>query len=163
MVKYLSFHPNRFILCFKGDKIIDPDFGIASENYKNGNKLANYISDFLDKKLSYQEFYDLVKKNKGIWIGQDAEKYIIMTDIYGTVPAYLYQSNGIGAVFTHFQDVYENINDIKLTPDPVGITEELLFDNSLNQSTNFKEIRFLPPASIIFIDFKNEKNRFYWS
>lgn len=164
MVRYLSYHQNRFIVRFKGDKIIEPNFSIDSEDYENSDILFNYLNDFLNKKLSCREFYDLVRKNRGVWIGQEAKKYLIMTDIYGTVPAYLYQSNEIGAVFTHFQDLYENINDIKLTPDPVGITEALLFDNSINQSTNFKEINFLPPASIIIIDFKNgEKNTYSYS
>ena len=157
MIKFLSSHEAKFILCFKEGKIIIPTYCKDSKDIENCNQISIHVNNLLNEQMSCQEFYNHTKYNRGVWIGRNTENLIIYTDIYGTLPSYLYKSEELVAVFTHFQDLFENFNDIKLTPDPVGITEALFFDNSINLSTNFKEIQFLPPASIISIGLCNNE------
>lgn len=96
---------------------------------------------------------DLAMRNvQGIVFGEEKpNQFTIITDRFGTLPVYLYQTVDTIAIFLHYDAFFENVHP-RLTLDLAGFWELLLLDGALAGRTLFSEVRQLPPASIIRVN-----------
>ena len=106
----------------------------------------------LDDKQSCTRLKALMRGVPGVWVGQEGDRLVLVTDAYGMLPVFSYRAGDTYYFFTHFPDLVAAVPSLSLTPDPAGIWEAMTFDLILGRRTVFQEICMFPPSSVIVID-----------
>lgn len=134
-----------------------------SENKELSNTIRDAVQRFLKEGSAGLLLKTEISKIDGVWIGDDENNYMIVTDIYGKLPIYVYEHNNAVVLFSHFDELLDEVPGILLTLDIVGIWESMIYGMAIDKRTIFNEIKLLGPASVLLIN-KNSgrmSNRYY--
>lgn len=97
------------------------------------------------------------KGSPAIFVVNRQDKYIeIINDRYGSVPIFVYSSGDTTMVFTHFTDLFEQLEP-QLTIDNIGFWESVVFDMTIGVRTLFSEIQQIPPGTKLRIGASGSK------
>ncbi|MBS4033795.1 MAG: hypothetical protein KGZ85_04970 [Ignavibacterium sp.] len=83
------------------------------------------------------------------------KKYFILNDILGRLPCYFYSDEKLVLFSREIKFLFKQLQNKEI--DKYSIAEYLLLAQPLGSGTFFKNIQYLPPASIIEIDLNEEK------
>ena len=141
---------NRFWMTLETGKSPEsPRFGELG----NGGETVSLPAGFNFSDSDSGPFFKNVMRGiTGVMVYEGPDECKIITDAYGMLPVFCYGTGEKRYYFTHFPDLLEALPDITLSPDPVGIWEAMLYDVIFGTRTIFREIRMLPPSSVITVD-----------
>lgn len=144
----------------KGSMFIIFEGCIYNHQGKDLEKIILKIADLMVKKKK-AKLIEISKELDGEYILVVHEKKsnnnLILNDLFGHLPMYRYNKNGKIAISReiHFLNHFVEEKAVDL----IGLAEHMIFQFALNNRTLMRDVKKVPPCSLIEIDIKARKEK----